>query len=136
MSELSEALAKGKTLDFAGQTWHVLPLDFNDICDIEDEIGSVELLDVSKLKHQRLLVWLALRKADPTLGNDDRQHCRYRLTEMEVGQMVSFTELQKPETVTFLLDVLRLSGILPEQQATEEETKKKTVSRSRSKSAE
>lgn len=113
MGELADALAKGKTLSFAGREWNILPLDFNDLCDLEDEIGALEALDLSTLRHQREVLWLTLRKADPTLPREYRDNGQYKMTRRDVGALLTAEELQKPETGTFLVDVLRLSGVLP-----------------------
>lgn len=130
MGELSSALAKGKDLDFAGQTWHITPLDFNDLCTLEEEIGDLASLDISRIKHQREVLWLALRKADPTLPTEYRNACKYKLTKEDVGKMITFDELKQPETGRFLVAVLQMSGILPdtgkEQEADPNETAETT----------
>lgn len=113
MAELVDALGKGKTLTFAGRDWTVRPLDFNDLCDLEESLGTLEALDLSTLKHQREVLWLTLRKADPTLPDEYRQRGQYKLTRQDVGAMLTAEELQKPETGEFLIEVLRMSGILP-----------------------
>lgn len=120
MGDLSGALAKGKELTFAGQTWHVSPLDFNDLCTLEEEIGDLASLDISKLKHQREILWLTLRKADPTLPTEYRNACKYKLSKEDVGAMLTADELKKPDTGKFLLSVLRMSGILPAEDAPQE----------------
>lgn len=113
MSELSEALGKGKELDWNGGKWHCLPLDLNDLADIEDRVGDVDLLDLTKISHQRLILWLVLRKADPALSPAEREACAYKMTERQVGKLVNASQLQKAETVEFLLSILKVSGLMP-----------------------
>ncbi len=129
MAELADTLGKGKTLAFNGQDWHITPLDFNDFCDLEERLGELhpdgisihgvrvvhglEALDLSKLKHQRIVLWLALRKADPTLPTEYRERAQYKLTEVQVGRMLGSKALADPQTVRFLTSVLQMSGVLP-----------------------
>lgn len=133
MTQLTDALAKSKTLSFNGQEWPVSPLDFNDFADLEERLielhpdgvivkgegghsfplRGLEALDLSKLKHQRIILWLALRKADPTLPTEYRERAQYKLTEVQVGRMLGAKALADPATVKFLTDVLMMSGVLP-----------------------
>jgi hypothetical protein len=138
LAELSDALGKGKSLDFAGRTWDVRPLDFNDLCDLDEVLREwhpegkpvekivgkrkikvtevahgLELLDISKLKHQREILWLVLRKADPSLPAEYRDRCSYKLTRAQAGSLISGADMNKPETGTFLVEILRISGLLP-----------------------
>jgi hypothetical protein len=111
ISPTSEALGRGKKLTFAGKTWNILPCDFNDLADIEDTYGTLAV-DYSKVKNQRYLIWIALRKADPSLSAEQRENFEYRLTETQVGQMLS-ADRGLAEVMEFAREVLQISGLIP-----------------------
>ena len=115
MGEIGEALAKPLIKEFAGRTWTIQPLDLNDIADLEDAIGSVDLLDITSARHQRVCMWLIFRKADPQLGHDDRANCRYHMTLQDAGRLLTAEELVKPTTLPFLIEILQYSGLMPKQ---------------------
>jgi hypothetical protein len=146
MSELTEVLAKGKTLTFAGRDWNIEPLDLNDLADLDarleelhpegltaEEGGApkhgLDALDIKRLPHLKYVIYLLLRKADPTLPMEYRERAEYKLTEVQVGRMVSLPELKKPETVTFMAEVLRLSGLTGGEEDAQETGAKKRAGR-------
>lgn len=109
---LADALGKGGAVTFKGRTWDLEPLDLNDFCDIEERIkGGVDALDPFNPVHQRVILHLVLRKADPDLSAADAEACRYRLTEQQVGRMLKAGDLKKPETLQFILHVMTRSGL-------------------------
>ncbi len=95
MGELKEALGRGTGVPFGGQTLLVEPLDFNDLCDLEEYAGvnadDIEIAaHLESARNRRHFLWLILRKADPDLSDEDRAAGRYRMTEAEAGRMIKF----------------------------------------------
>lgn len=114
MSELSEGLGKPATLVFDGREYQIEPLDLNDLADLEAEIGDLEFLDVSRIHHQRLVLWLTFRRIDPELSPEDKDEMRYKMTLVQAGRMMNLKKMQTGEGRAFIEDVLKLSGVLPE----------------------
>ena len=110
-SATAAALGKGKMLDFLGEQKYIEPLDWNDMADLELVIGDIEAFDYLKVNHQRLLLWLVLRKADTTLTPDQRRYCNYNLALQDVGRMLSARQLSDPRMLIFIVEVLKISGL-------------------------
>lgn len=95
MSELSEALGRGTPFVFNGLPLAVEPLDFNDLCELEDYSGvdsdDLNIADFLRpAKNRRFFLWLVLRKSDPSLTAEARERGEYRMTEADAGRLIKF----------------------------------------------
>ena len=115
MADTSLAAALGTTQRFGtfqGRTISLEEWDLNDIADVEDQLGaSIDTLNPMDTKHMRLVLWLALRRADETLTPEDRRECRYRLTVAQVGRRVKASAFMTPEVLSFVAEVMKASGL-------------------------
>ena len=115
MGELSEALGRPTRIRFGTAELDVAPLDFNDLCDLEERSGiSVDTINLMEYlagtKNRRFFLWLVLRKADPSLSEEDRDAGRYRMTEMEAGRLIRFGS--DVEQLTLINAALGISGLM------------------------
>lgn len=117
MNEINEALGTPRAMTFRGKTWRVEPLDMVDLGEIQSRLGSLNALSTRDPRLQFEILYLALRKADPDLTDDEREDERYRLTRTAVRRMVSLPELEKPETQAFLGEIVARSGLFGDPDA-------------------
>ena len=73
---------------FKGRVYQLEEWDLNDIADIEESLGDLSKLNPAKAAHQRLVLWIAMRRADEMLTPDERRMCRYRRLLEDVGHIV------------------------------------------------
>jgi hypothetical protein len=121
---LTETLAKSKRLVLDGKEYDIEPLDFNDLADLEVRFGSLDQVNPASIHAARFIAWLALRKHDPTLTAEEREDCRYRLTETEVGRRL---KSNSTETMAFVVGVLQLSGMVSDGEAAGKPAKKQAA---------
>lgn len=127
MSELKDALGRGTEVMFSGKPLMVEPLDFNDLCDIEEFSGiNADDLDIGEFlqsaKNKRFFLWIVLRKCDPDLSQEERECGEYRMTEKEAGYLVKFGTT--PEQFMLINTALGVSGLASGDEAGADELDK------------
>lgn len=120
-SELADALGKGAVLTFRGKPYNVEPLDLNDLADLEMQIGDILNLDLGLMAHRRLVLWLALRRIDERLTAQQKDEGDYLMTLLDVGRMFTLKDFEDAQTTAFIAGVLRLSGLISEEDAPDAE---------------
>jgi len=86
---IRKALGLGEAVTFQGQVWNLEPLTFLDLADAE-ALGLVQsgnAVDISPTS----VLWLMLRKADPSLTESQRDLCQYMLTPRETRALFTLT---------------------------------------------
>jgi len=112
MNGLKSALGNAKTaFEFKGKLYQLEEFDLNDIADIEEQLGDIGQLNPTKTAHQRLILWLALRRADEMLTPPERRACNWRLTLVDVGTQIKASDLRSADTLRFVAAILRASGL-------------------------
>lgn len=137
MGTLSEALGRSQALELGGQTIIISPLNFADLADLEEAMEAEPLspeeelviaaltgagtpgaasysnplsrLRPGKIAHQLLVLHLCLRKEQPGI------------TRSEAAEFISIADYHKPETKTFLEELMFISGIVPRPELVEPE---------------
>lgn len=112
-SEVQEACNTPESATLRGVTYQIQAFDINDLADFDAIVGGVDQFDITKFAHQRCVLWLALRKADPNLTHEERENGYYKLTEWQVGKMFTLRDYETEEVRTFIERVMVLSGIIP-----------------------
>jgi hypothetical protein len=70
MADLGKALGAPVTVSFGGKEYKISPFTFNDLAEIEDRFGSLGEIDLTRVKMQRFIVFLALRKHRPEMSEE------------------------------------------------------------------
>lgn len=89
MGNLTELKAKGA-------------LNLNDLAELEENFGGLDKIDLSRFTVVRKILWLVIRKAEPTV------------TELEVGERFNLQTMQEE-----VQKVLKASGLLGAEEAAE-----------------
>lgn len=117
--EIGKALGLGTDVEFQGQTWHLEPLTFLDL-------GHAEALGLIREEDGGLspttIMWLMLRKADPSLTPQKRDFCQYRMTPREASAVFALSG-NSGEVGTFMAQVMSASGLTatPEEAGAEDD---------------
>ena len=109
MSEIRKALGLPEPVEFQGQTWLLEPLTFLDLADAE-ALGLLKIGDAETLTTTSVL-WLMLRKADPSLTETQRDLCQYTLTPRAVRALFTLQGDGGVEGVEFMGRVIAASGL-------------------------
>lgn len=89
MGNLTELKAKGA-------------LNLNDLAELEENFGGLDKIDLSRFTVVRKILWLVIRKVEPTI------------TELEVGERFNLQTMQEE-----VQKVLKASGLLGAEEAAE-----------------
>jgi hypothetical protein len=116
----------GKTMDVAGtlgqsaapvqldgKGFFIRELDLNDLIDLEKRGFDVEQIQSSNMEQARLIAWLALRKSDPDLTDEERESGKYKITERRVGELLTMRFMR--QNPTFIHDILLRSGFISDE---------------------
>lgn len=123
LNTLKAALGNAtSTYTFKGKVYQLEEWDLNDVADIEELIGDVGRLNVSKASHQRLALWIAMRRADDMLTPPERRACQWRMTLADVGSIVKAADLRKVETFAFVAAILKASGLVEQESSEKKES--------------
>ena len=116
-SGIRKALGLPESVEFQGQTWPLEPLTFLDLADAE-ALGLLNTGDKSKEGEQAepvlsttSILWLMLRKADPSLTDTQRDLCQYTMTPRETRAIFGIQSDNGLEGVEFMAKVIAASGL-------------------------
>ena len=97
-TELADALAAPRTVVVGGCEMTAHLLTFNDLIVIEEQIGDVAFLDLSKISHQRLVLHLSL----------------HTQSEEEAGRLLTVKDVVGAKSV--ITEILRASGLYNDEE--------------------
>lgn len=108
-SGIRKALGLGEDVTFQSQVWQLEPLTFLDLADAE-ALGLLKGGDAETLTTTSVL-WLMLRKADPSLTDTQRDLCQYTMTPREARNLFSLQCDGGVEGVEFMSQVIAATGL-------------------------
>lgn len=114
-TDIAAAFGEGPLRTWAGRQWNIRHLNILDLIVLQKRIGGIDNLDTGNVEHMLLFFYLVLRKSDPGLSEADVENEQFNLTENQVGRMLTLKILQSSETVAFINELLRGSGLAEEE---------------------
>lgn len=119
------ALGEGEPKTWRGMKWNVRFLDVADIISFQKRFpGGAFALDTNNLEQVQYFFYLALRKSDPRLSAADIDAEQWKITENQVGRLLTLKTMSDKETAEFLNYLLVGTGIAESEQETKDRAKK------------
>lgn len=107
MTAIRKALGLAENVEFQGETWPLEPLTFLDLADAEAlGLMSGDAGDLSPTS----VLWLMLRKADPSLTPTQRDLCQYTLTPRETRALFTLGD-DSLAAAEFMSKVIEVAGL-------------------------
>ena len=110
-SGIRKALGQPESVQFQGQTWPLEPLTFLDLADAE-ALGLITNGGADGMTPTSIL-WLMLRKADPSLTDTQRDLCQYTMTPREARALFTLAG-DGQESADFMSRVISAAGLTAE----------------------
>lgn len=117
-SSLEDGLALPEKLPFRGTEISVVPLTLSDIALFRQQFGSFFDLDLTDTEQVCFILWLTLRRSDPTLTDTQKLTGQFNLSIEDVADSITLHDFVHDEELMALVRrILELSGLYQEENA-------------------